>query len=127
MPMKPTTVVTGVLALGMLLGSGSCILACGCGRPPASVVHGRVREERGPGVAGAALELRLEGTGGWVETTTSAANGAFRFAEVPGQYDYTLTVVPPAGWTLAADQPPSMQMFVGSEDTVRVEFVLRAP
>jgi hypothetical protein len=127
MPMKRRTAVTGVLALGMLLGSGSCILACGCGRPPASVVHGRVREDRGPGVGGAALELRLEGTGGWTETVTSSANGAFRFGEVPPQADYTLTVQPPTGWTLAPGQDPSARFFVGSEDTVRVEFVLRAP
>lgn len=125
--MKRSTMATGVLALAMLLGSGSCILACGCGRPPASYVRGTVRSEAGQGVGGAALELRRLGTGGWTETLTSAAHGGFYFGEVPSQGDYTLTVQPPAGWTLAPGQAPSAAFWVGAEDSVRVDFVLRAP
>ncbi|HEX6038171.1 carboxypeptidase-like regulatory domain-containing protein [Longimicrobium sp.] len=125
--MKRQTVVTGVLALGMLLGSGSCILACGCGRPPASVVHGTVRAENGQGVAGAALELRNTAPNGWHQTVVSAADGVYRFPEVQGQVDYALTVQPPAGWTLAPGQAASTQFFMTPEDTLRVDFVLRAP
>lgn len=125
--MKRRTVVTGVLALGMLLASGSCILACGCGRPPAGVVHGTVRAENGQGVPGAALELRTQSPGGWHQTVLSAANGTYRFPQVQGQVDYALTVQPPAGWTLAPGQPASTQFFMTPEDTLRVDFVLRAP
>lgn len=125
--MRRRTVATGVLALGMLLGSGSCILACGCGRPPTSVVHGTVRAEGGQGVAGAGVELRATGGGDWRRAVESAADGAYRFPEVQGQMDYTLMVVPPPGYRLADTQPALTPLWVGAEDTVRVDLVLRAP
>lgn len=127
--MKRQTLVTGVLALGMLLGSGSCILACGCGRPPASVVHGTVRAQDGRGVANAGVEIRgAGGTGGsaWRQTVTSAADGAYRFPEVQGQRDYTLMLMPPPGYRLADTQPVLTPIRVGPEDTVRVDFALHA-
>lgn len=125
--MRRSVMLTGAMALAMLLGSGSCILACGCERPPRGTVHGAVRAEAGQGVADAALELRALGGGGWTHTVTSGANGAFTFQDVPAPDAYTLTAQPPSGWTLAPGQAPSTQVQVGADATVRVDFVVRAP
>lgn len=125
--MNVSTRIVGVMALAMLLGSGSCILACGCERPPPGIVRGSVQTETAQGVPGAALELRTNMDGGWSHTVVTGASGAFEFASVPGQGDYTLTVQPPTGWTLAPGQPPSAAVWVGSEDTTTVNFTLRAP
>lgn len=124
--MKRSTVVTGVLALGMLLGSGSCILACGCGRPPNGVVRGTVRTEAAQGVAGAALELRDQPPTGSGVTLVTGADGAYAFTGVGGQGSYTLRVQPPQGWSLAPGQAASVPVRVGAQDTVVVDFVVRA-
>lgn len=124
--MKRSTIVTGVLALGMLLGSGSCILACGCGRPPHGVVRGTVRTQVGQGVAGAALELRGQPSTGSGVTRVTGADGAYAFTGVGGQGGYTLRVQPPQGWSLAPGQAASVPVWVGGQDTVVVDFVVRA-
>jgi Carboxypeptidase regulatory-like domain len=123
--MRVSTKIVGLLATAMLLGSGSCILACGCGRPPNGMVRGSVRTEAAQGVPGAALELRSQGSSGVTQVT--GADGGFAFGGVGGQGNYTLTVQPPAGWSLAPGQAPSASLWVGAEDTVTVDFILRAP
>jgi hypothetical protein len=125
--MTLSTKLVGLLALAMLLGSGSCILACGCERPPSGTVQGAVRSEAAQGVPGAALELRAQGGGGWVHTVVSGADGGFLFDNVPAPADYTLTLQPPHGWSLAPGQAPSASVHMGGEGTVEVDFILRAP
>jgi len=125
--MNASTKGVGVLALGMLLGSGSCILACGCERPPSGVVQGSVRAEAAEGVPNAALELRQESGVEWVHTVVTDGAGAFVFEDVPAPADYTLTVQPPEGWTLAPGQVSSVSLSVAGSARVDADFTLRAP
>lgn len=125
--MTVSTKIVGVLALAMLLGSGSCILACGCERPPPGMVRGAVRTEAAQGVPGAAVELRAQDGEDWRHTIVTGADGAFAIYPVPGQGSYALTVQPPQGWSLAPGQAASVSLFVGEQDTTVASFILRAP
>ncbi len=123
--MKRTTIATGLLSLGLLLGSGSCILACGCGRPPDGVVRGTVYGPMAEGVSGAALELRDAASSGAGVTQVTGADGTFAFTGVGGQGRYTLRVQPPSGWSLLPGQPASVDVTLGAQDTVVVAFIIR--
>jgi Carboxypeptidase regulatory-like domain len=124
--MKHLRKAIGALAAAMLLGSGSCVLACGCERPPSGAVRGSVRTEAGDGVPGAALELRARPVENWTHTVVSGADGSFSFPVVPALSDYTLTVQPPAGWALAPGQDATASFRLGAEQTVEARFTLRA-
>jgi hypothetical protein len=101
--MKRTTIATGVLALGMLLGT-----------------------EAAQGVAGAALELRSGPSPNSAVTLVTGGDGAYAFTSVGGQGSYTLTVQPPQGWSLVPGQAASVPVSPGAQDTVVVDFVVRA-
>ncbi|MFI6426222.1 carboxypeptidase regulatory-like domain-containing protein [Promicromonospora sp. NPDC050880] len=88
-------------------------------RAPASV-SGTVTSGGEP-VAGAVV--RLEGPGGTV-TTTTAADGTYRFDDVLAG-DHVVSVEAPDGYRV--DGPATQDVTVGSEDVTGVDFALTTP
>ena len=78
--------------------------ACGGDGDPIAVIDngsiaGTVTDDTGADVANAAIEL--SGNGQAERSTISGADGGYTFADVPAG-TYTLTVTPPAGFTIGA-------------------------
>ncbi|HEU0014284.1 MAG TPA: carboxypeptidase-like regulatory domain-containing protein [Longimicrobium sp.] len=111
-------------AMALLLTTGSCDPLCGCERPQEGHVQGTVVDEQGTPIADAALELRgVSYTG--VQTTTTRADGAYEFLDVPGQSNVSLRLQVPAGYALVPGGTNPAAFFVGMSQTVVVDFVLR--
>src|SRR5208337_3998615 len=65
------------------------VLFCSAARADTAIIHGRILDPQGAGVAGARLKL-LNAAGSKIGETVSDAEGAFQFAAIePGVYQIT--------------------------------------
>ncbi len=86
--------------------------------PENGSIEGTVRASGGAGVSGAVVAL----TGAVSRSTTTGSSGGYSFADLAsGQY--TVSITPPAGFTLPTGQSASRMVQVGSA-AVTVDFAL---
>lgn len=106
------------------VAAAAVLVSCGGSEPTGTTgngsIRGTVNDNAGAGVVNATVEL--SGNGQAARSTTSGANGAYSFADVPPG-TYTLTVAAPAGFTVGAGSTVSLAVAAGVQATATT-FVL---
>lgn len=114
---------------GSALVAIACLVLTSCGEtttaPQLGTIAGTIEDTAAMGVPGAALTLSRSGSTS--RTAASAADGSFTFADVEAG-SWSLGVVPPAGFGVAATQtlPVSVTVVEGQTSAVTVRLAVLA-